>query len=82
MEGLRKEESKQNNIRSTLISPGTVDTDLYTNITDLEQRDLVENLNREIGLKPIDVAEAVVYAISTPETVAINEIIMRPIKQD
>jgi len=81
MEGLRQEESRQNNISSTLISPGTVDTDLYTNITDPEQRDFVENLNREIGLQPIDVAEAVVYAIGTPESVAINEVLMRPIKQ-
>jgi len=41
----------------------------------------VENLQLTIGLKSSDVAEAVAYAISTPETIAISEIIIRPTKQ-
>lgn len=80
MEGLRQEE-RENNIRSTLISPGTVDTELHTTINDPENREWVENLQRTIGLKSSDVADAVAYAISTPETVAISEIIIRPTKQ-
>lgn len=80
MEGLRQEE-RENNIRSTLISPGTVDTELHTTINDPERRNWVENLQQTIGLKSSDVAEAVAYAISTPETVAVSEIIIRPTKQ-
>jgi NADP-dependent 3-hydroxy acid dehydrogenase YdfG len=80
MEGLRQEE-RENNIRSTLISPGTVDTELHTTINDPQRRDWVENLQRTIGLKSSDVADAVAYAISTPETVAVSEIIIRPAKQ-
>lgn len=80
MEGLRQEE-RENNIRSTLISPGTVDTELHTTINDPENREWVENLQRTIGLKSSDVADAVAYAISTPETVAVSEIIIRPTKQ-
>lgn len=80
MEGLRQEE-RDSNIRSTLISPGTVDTELHNTINDLERRQWVENLQQTIGLKASDVAEAVAYAISTPETVAICEIIIRPAKQ-
>lgn len=80
MEGLRKEE-RENNIRSTLISPGTVDTELHLTINDPERRNWVENLQHEIGLKSSDVAEAVAYAISTPETVAVSEIIIRPTQQ-
>lgn len=34
-----------------------------------------------LGLKPEDIADAVAYAISTPETVAVNEILIRPTKQ-
>ncbi|ALC81185.1 MULTISPECIES: hypothetical protein [Bacillus] len=64
--GLRQEE-RENNIRSTLISPGTVDTELHRTINDLENREWVENLQRTIGLKSSDVADAVAYAISTPE---------------
>nr|WP_309101794.1 SDR family oxidoreductase [Fredinandcohnia onubensis] len=80
MEGLRQEE-RENNIRSTLLSPGTVDTELHTTINDPENREWVENLQRTIGLKPSDVADAVAYAISTPETVAVSEIIIRPTRQ-
>ncbi len=37
-EGLRKEEFA-NNIRSTIISPGTVDTELHTTINDPKNRE-------------------------------------------
>jgi NADP-dependent 3-hydroxy acid dehydrogenase YdfG len=80
METLRLEESK-NNIRSTLISPGTVDTELHTTITDPERRKWIEALQHDIGLKSGDVADAVAYAIGTPDTINISEILMVPTKQ-
>ncbi len=80
METLRQEE-RRNNIRSTLISPGTVDTELHTTITDPERRKWIENLQHAIGLKPNDVADAVAYAISTPDTVNVSEILLVPAKQ-
>lgn len=33
------------------------------------------------SLKSSDIADAVAYAISTPETVAVREILIRPTKQ-
>ncbi|KYG26116.1 SDR family oxidoreductase [Priestia endophytica] len=80
MEGLRQEE-RENNIRSTLISPGTVDTELHTTINNPKRREWVEDLQRTIGLQSSDIADAIAYAISTPETVAVSEIIIRPTKQ-
>ncbi|MDA7027630.1 SDR family oxidoreductase [Bacillus sp. CLL-7-23] len=82
MEGLRQEE-RENHIRSTIISPGLVDTELYTTINDPVNREWVKNNGKieGVGLKPSDVADAVAYAISTPETVAVSEIIIRPSKQ-
>ncbi|WP_369679053.1 SDR family oxidoreductase [Terribacillus saccharophilus] len=80
MEGLRQEE-RESNIRSTLISPGTVDTELHTTINDPERRAWVVNLQRTDGLKASDVADAVAYAIGTPESAAVNEVIIRPTKQ-
>nr|WP_263326913.1 SDR family oxidoreductase [Neobacillus sp. Marseille-Q6967] len=80
MEGLRQEE-RENNIRSTLISPGTVDTELHLTINDPERREWTENLQRAIGLQSSDVADAVAYAISTPETVNVSEIIILPTKK-
>ncbi|MBD1383611.1 SDR family oxidoreductase, partial [Metabacillus arenae] len=79
METLRQEERK-NHIRSTLISPGTVDTELHNTINDPERRKFIENLQSDIGLKSGDVADAVAYSIGTPDTVNISEILMVPAK--
>ena len=83
MEGLRQEE-RENNIRSTIISPGAVSTELYTTINTPKDREWVKNLmdaGEGLSLKPNDIADAVAYAISTPETVAVSEILIRPTKQ-
>ncbi|MDR4947138.1 SDR family oxidoreductase [Neobacillus cucumis] len=80
METLRQEERK-NKIRSTLISPGTVDTELHTTINNPKRRKWIENLQHSIGLKSEDVADAVAYAISTPDTVNVSEILLVPATQ-
>ncbi|MFA9458306.1 SDR family oxidoreductase [Halalkalibacter sp. AB-rgal2] len=82
MEGLRQEE-RENNIRSTIISPGAVSTELYSTINDPESREMVKNLRNTDGLsmESGDIADAIVYAISTPETVVVSEILIRPTKQ-
>lgn len=82
MEGLRQEE-RENNIRSTIISPGMVDTELYRTVNDPETTKWIKENAKipGVGLKPSDVADAVAYAISTPETVAVSEILIRPTKQ-
>lgn len=82
MEGLRQEE-RENNIRTTIISPGAVDTELYKTINDPKAREWVKNNQRTpgFGLTSEEVADAVAYAIGTPESVAINEILIRPTKQ-
>lgn len=82
MEGLRQEEH-ENNIRTTMISPGAVDTELPNSINDPQMVEMLkETASKEgFGLRPEDIAEAVAYAINTPESVAINEILIRPTKQ-
>lgn len=77
METLRQEE-RNNHIRGTLISPGTVNTELHLTISDSERREWIENLQQEIGLQSSDVADAVAYAIGTPKSVNISEILMVP----
>lgn len=82
MEGLRQEE-REDNIRSTIISPGLVNTELYKTISDKEFGESLRQASEVpgIGLTPDDVAEAVAYAVGTPDTVAVSEIIIRPTKQ-
>lgn len=80
MEGLRQEES-QNNIRSMIVSPGAVETELYSTITDEQTRQTIYDSERTIGLKAQDIANAVAYAIDQPDNVSINEILLRPTQQ-
>ncbi|PAK41364.1 SDR family oxidoreductase [Priestia megaterium] len=82
MEGLRQEE-RENNIRSTVISPGSVMTELYKTTNDPAFIEMVENLpaDNDLAIQAGDIANAVAYAISTPDSVAVNEILIRPTKQ-
>lgn len=82
MEGLRQEE-RESNIRSTIISPGLVNTELYKTISDKAFGESLKKASEilGVGLTADDVAESVAYAVGTPETVAVSEIIIRPTKQ-
>lgn len=77
MEGLRQEE-RENNIKSTLISPGAVRTELYKTVKDKAASEALFKLQAEAGLDSEDVAEAVVYAIETPSHLSVSEVIIRP----
>lgn len=80
-EGLRKETSDKN-IRTTIISPGAVATELTNTITD---KDIIERFsNRKESFSPlasIDIANAIAYALEQPDHVAVNEILVRPALQ-
>ena len=80
MEGLRQEQ-RENNIKSTIISPGAVQTELYQTISN---RVVAETLHLEQlswGLKAEDIAQAVVFAIDTPDRMSISEMVVRPTTQ-
>ena len=82
-EGLRKEMSPSTNIRATIISPGAVATELTNTITD---EDVQEKLNNRgpNGLDPLDpqaIADAIYYAVGQPDSVSINEVLVRPTSQ-
>jgi NADP-dependent 3-hydroxy acid dehydrogenase YdfG len=64
-----RQELNGSGVRVTLIEPGMVDTPFFTNRpTD--------------ALTPDDVAAAVMYAVSQPPHVDVNEILIRPTSQD
>jgi NADP-dependent 3-hydroxy acid dehydrogenase YdfG len=79
-EGLRLE-VKPYNIRTTVISPGAVATELPNSVT---EPDIAENVRKiyEIAIPAESFARAVVFAISQPEDVDVNEIIFRPTRQE
>lgn len=79
-EGLRQE-VKPYNIRTTVISPGAVLTELPSTITDTAARERVQKLYEEVAIPADSFARAVVFAMSQPDNVDINEILFRPTGQ-
>jgi NADP-dependent 3-hydroxy acid dehydrogenase YdfG len=73
-EGLRQEHPE---IRTTIISPGVVESELATTITDPDTAAYI-NEARRVALKPDAIAQAIRYAIEQPADVAVNELIVRP----
>ncbi len=80
MEGLRQEQ-RENNIKSTIISPGAVATELYKTISDKQVSEDLHKAQKEWGLAPEDIASAVVFAIDTPDRMAVSNMIVRPTAQ-
>ncbi|MFB5760096.1 SDR family oxidoreductase [Paenibacillus medicaginis] len=82
-EGMRTELGAKQNIRTTLISPGAVETELYGTITDDSIYPVLENLGSKEWqqLDPSDIANTVLFAIQQPANVTINELIVRPTSQ-
>ena len=81
-EGLRQELSVRKNIRVTCIEPGVVATELTNTITDESLQGFVENAKIMESLQAEDIANAIVYAVESPNHVNVNEILIRPITQD
>jgi len=80
-EGLRQE-VKPYNIRTTVISPGALATELADSITEPDIADNVRKFVQEIALPAESFARAVAFAMSQPEDMDVNEILFRPTKQE
>ncbi len=80
-EGLRQE-VKPYNIRTTVISPGAVATELPNSVTDRDVAARVQKLYKEVAIPAGSFARAVAFAMSQPEDVDVNEILFRPTRQE
>jgi NADP-dependent 3-hydroxy acid dehydrogenase YdfG len=78
-EGLRQE-VKPYNIRTSIISPGAIKTELPDTITDEKIKGVLQNV-LDIAISPESIARAVAYVIEQPEEYDVNEIILRPTAQ-
>jgi NADP-dependent 3-hydroxy acid dehydrogenase YdfG len=79
-EGLRQE-LLEDNIRVSIVGPGAVDTELPDHITDEDAREGLSGLMNLERLQAEDVAGAITYAVTQPERVSVNEILIRPTQQ-
>lgn len=73
-EGLRLETK---DIRVTIISPGVVESELASTITDQATQEAITEF-RKVALMPDAIARAMAYAVEQPADVDVNEIIVRP----
>ncbi|XP_021559854.1 dehydrogenase/reductase SDR family member 11 isoform X2 [Neomonachus schauinslandi] len=81
-EGLRQElREAQTHIRATCISPEVVETQFAFKLHDKDPEKAAATYECIKCLKPEDVAEAVIYVLSTPPHVQIGDIQMRPTEQ-
>ena len=80
-EGLRQE-VKPYNIRTTVISPGAVATELPNSVTDPAVSGRIHKLYEEVAIPADSFARAVAFAVSQPDDVDINEILFRPTRQE
>jgi NADP-dependent 3-hydroxy acid dehydrogenase YdfG len=72
------------NVRVTCVEPGFVDTELQGHNEHPMVVEAIEKMREELGgdvLEAADIADAIVYALSRPPRVAINEVLVRPTKQ-
>jgi len=80
-EGLRQE-VKPYGIRTTIISPGAVATELPDSITDEEVARNVRKFYEDYAIPADSFARVVAFAMSQPDGVDINEILYRPTSQE
>jgi len=80
-EGLRQE-VKPYNIRTTVVSPGAVDTELPDTITDPDVSVAMRKFYDDFAIPADSFARAVAFALSQPPDVDINEILFRPTRQE
>ncbi|MBB4200490.1 oxidoreductase [Rhodoblastus sphagnicola] len=80
-EGLRQE-VKPYNIRTTILSPGAIDTELPGSITATEVAKATQGYYAQNAIPALSFARCALFAISQPDDVDINEILFRPTRQE
>jgi NADP-dependent 3-hydroxy acid dehydrogenase YdfG len=81
-EGLRQE-VLHGGVRVTIIEPGFVETELQGHNENPIVQEQIQKMEKQIGdlLQADDIADAIVYAVTRPQHVSINEVLVRPTRQ-
>lgn len=81
-ESLREEVAQDgSNIRVTIVSPGAINTELLSSVTDPKLKKNYQQFYDSFGISVDRVATTIQQAIDLPADAAWNEIIIRPTKQ-
>jgi NADP-dependent 3-hydroxy acid dehydrogenase YdfG len=70
------------NIRTTVIQPGAVDTELFGLIGDQQFREEILNSRKGVSfMRPEELAQAIIFALKAPGQVNIAEIFAVPVNE-
>jgi NADP-dependent 3-hydroxy acid dehydrogenase YdfG len=78
-----RQEALHANVRVTCVEPGFVDTELQGHNKAPLVQQATEKMREQIGevLSAEDIADAILYAVTRPPHVGINEVLVRPTRQ-
>jgi NADP-dependent 3-hydroxy acid dehydrogenase YdfG len=76
-----RQEFADRRIRSVVIEPGAVETELTDHLRDGVKEQVRSRFSDMQILQAADVADAILYAVSRPAHVSLNEILIRPTEQ-
>ena len=68
-------------VRSTIIEPGAVDTELTDHLRDGVREQVRKRFVDMKTLEAVDIADAIAYAVTRPWHVCVNEMLIRPTEQ-
>src|SRR6476659_6655912 len=71
----------QPDIRVTVIEPGAITTELTDHISDPASKQANQAATAEMGIPAQDIADVIAFAVSRPQRVTLNEILVRPTAQ-
>jgi NADP-dependent 3-hydroxy acid dehydrogenase YdfG len=79
-ESLRQEVT-QRHVRVSLVEPGVVATELTDHIREGVREEVRSSFSNMDRLESEDIADAIVYIVTRPRHVAVNEMLIRPTEQ-
>ena len=71
----------QPDIRVIVIEPGAVATELTSHITHADSKRAAQEATAKTHIAPTDIADVIAFAVSRPQRVTLNEILVRPTAQ-
>ena len=80
-ESLRQEVTRRH-VRVSLIEPGAVSTELASHNRPEILEDMLATFGRMERMAAEDIAEAIVFTVTRPRHVAVNEVLIRPTEQE